>query len=81
MKAIDLLKYLDKADPAYIEEASDYNLLLYRKRRKRTRTALAACLILVVLAGVFLTKPALYAWETRNTVVSWRDKGGFVYLE
>lgn len=71
MKAIDLLKYLDKADPAYIEEASDYNLLLYRKRRKRTRTALAACLILVVLAGVFLTKPALYAWETRNTVTSW----------
>ena len=71
MKAIDLLKYLDKADPAYIEEASDYNLLLYRKGRKRTRTALAACLILVVLAGVFLTKPALYAWETRNTVTSW----------
>lgn len=71
MKSIDLLKYLDKADPKYIEEASDYNLLLYRKRRKRTRTALAACLILVVLAGVFLTKPALYAWETRNTVTSW----------
>ena len=81
MKAIDLLKYLDKADPAYIEEASDYNLLLYRKRRKRTRTALAASLALVVLAGVFLTKPALYAWETRNTVASWRDNGGFVYLE
>lgn len=71
MKAIDLLKYLDKADPAYIEEASDYNLLLYRKRRKRTRVALAASLALVVLAGVFLTKPALYAWETRNTVTSW----------
>ena len=71
MKAIDLLKYLDKADPAYIEEASDYNLLLYRKGRKRTRVALAACLALVVLAGVFLTKPALYAWETRNTVTSW----------
>ena len=81
MKSIDLLKYLDKADPAYIEEASDYNLLLYRKGRKRTRVALAACLALVVLAGVFLTKPALYAWETRNTVASWRDKGGFVYLE
>ena len=73
MKAMDLLKYLDKADPKYIEEASDYNLLLYRKRRKRTRTALAACLALVVLAGVFLTKPALYAWETRNTVTSWND--------
>lgn len=71
MKAMDLLKYLDKADPAYIEEASDFSLLLYRKRRKRTRTALAACLILVALAGVFLTKPALYAWETRNTVTSW----------
>ena len=71
MKAIDLLKYLDKADPAYIEEASDYNLLLYRKRQKRTRVALAASLALVVLAGVFLTKPALYAWETRNTVTSW----------
>lgn len=71
MKAIDLLKYLDKADPAYIEEASDYNLLLYRKRRKRTRTALAATFLLVALAGVFLTKPALYAWETRNTVTSW----------
>ncbi len=81
MKAMDLLKYLDKADPAYIEEASDYNLLLYRKRRKRTRTALAACLALVVLAGVFLTKPALYAWEIRNTVASWRDNEGFVYLE
>ncbi len=71
MKAIDLLKYLDKADPKYVEEASDYNLLLYRKRRKRTRAALAACVTLVVLAGVFLTKPALYAWETRNTVASW----------
>ena len=81
MKAMDLLKYLDKADPAYIEEASDYNLLLYRKGRKRTRVALAASLALVVLAGVFLTKPALYAWETRNTVASWRDNGGFVYLE
>ncbi len=71
MKAMDLLKYLDKTDPAYIEEASDYNLLLYRKRRNRTRVALAASLALVVLAGVFLTKPALYAWETRNTVASW----------
>ena len=71
MKAMDLLKYLDKADPAYIEEASDYNLLLYRKRRKRTRTALAATFLLVALAGLFLTKPALYAWETRNTVTSW----------
>ena len=81
MKAIDLLKYLDKADPAYIEEASDYNLLLYRKRRKRTRTALAATFLLVALAGVFLTKPALYAWETRNTVASWRYNGGFVNLE
>ena len=39
MKAMDLLKYLDKADPAYIEEASDFSLLLYRKGRKRTRTA------------------------------------------
>ena len=73
MKAMDLLKYLDKADPKYIEEASDYNLLLYRKRQKRTRVALAASLALVVLAGVFLTKPALYAWETRNTVTSWND--------
>lgn len=71
MKSIDLLKYLDKADQKYIEEASDLNLLLYRKRRKRTRIVLAACLTLVVLAGVFLTKPALYAWETRNTVTSW----------
>ena len=73
MKAMDLLKYLDKADPKYIEEASDYNLLLYRKRQKRTRVALAASLALVVLAGVFLTKPALHAWETRNTVTSWND--------
>lgn len=71
MKAIDLLKYLDKADPAYIEEASDHNLILYRKRQKRTRTALVATFLLVALAGVFLTKPALYAWETRNTVTSW----------
>lgn len=80
MKAMDLLKYLDRADPQYIEEASDYSLLLYRKRRKRTRLAVAACLALVVLAGVLLTRPALYAWETRNTVASWRENGGFVYL-
>ena len=80
MKAMDLLKYLDKADPAYVEEASDYNLLLYRKRRKRTRTALAACVTILVLAGVFLTKPALYAWETRNTVASWSEGNGFVYI-
>ena len=73
MKAIDLLKYLELADPAYVAEASDCNLLLYRKRRKRTIRALAACFALVVLAGVFLTKPALHAWETRNTVTSWND--------
>ncbi len=71
MKAIQLLNYLDLADMKYVEEASDRNLLLYRKRRKRTRSVLAASLALVVLAGVFLTKPALYAWETRNTVTSW----------
>ena len=71
MKAIHLLKCMDRVDPRYVEEASDYNLLLYRKRRKRTIRALAACMTLVVLAGVFLTKPALYAWETRNTVTSW----------
>ena len=70
MKNEQLLTYMELADPAYVEEASDLGLLLYRKRRKRTRTALAACLILVVLAGVFFTKPALYAWETRNTVTS-----------
>ena len=81
MKTMDLLKYLDMADPAYVAEASDQNLILYRKRRKRTIRALAAGFALVVLAGVFLTKPALYAWETRNTVASWRDNGGFVYLE
>ena len=81
MKAMDLLKHMSMADPAFVEEASDYNLLLYRKRRKRTRVALAATFLLVALAGVFLTKPALYAWETRNTVASWRDNGGFVYLE
>ena len=80
MKAMDLLKYLDKADPAYVEEASDYNLLLYRKRRKRTRVALAATFLLVALAGVFLTTPALYAWETRNTVASWSEGNGFVYI-
>lgn len=73
MKAIQLLNYLDLADMKYVEEASDRNLLLFRKRRKRTRTALAACMTLVVLAGVFLTKPALYAWETRNTITSWND--------
>ncbi|MBQ4113737.1 MAG: hypothetical protein IJD38_13165 [Clostridia bacterium] len=81
MKAINLLKYLDLADSQYVEEASDHNLLMYRKRRKRTRTALAATFLFVALAGVFLTKPALYAWETRNTVVSWRDNGGFKYFE
>ncbi len=73
MKAMDLLKYLDKADPAYIEEASDYNLLLYRKRQKRTRRALAACFALVVLGSIVFAKPALHAWETRNTVTSWND--------
>ena len=73
MKAIHLLKYLDMADPKYVAEASDYNLLLYRKRRKRTIRALAACMTLVVLAGVFLARPALYAWETRNTITSWND--------
>ncbi len=81
MKAMDLLKSLNAVDPAYVAEASDRNLLLYRKRKKRTRMAVAACLAGVVLAGVFMVKPALYAWETRNTVVSWRDNGGFVYLE
>ena len=73
MKAIHLLKCMDRVDPRYVEEASDYNLLLYRKRRKRTIRALAACMTLVVLAVVFLTKPALYAWETRNTITSWND--------
>ena len=73
MKAIHLLKYLDMADPKYVAEASDYNLLLYRKRRKRTIRVLAACMTLVVLAGVFLARPALYAWETRNTITSWND--------
>lgn len=71
MKNEQLLTYMELADPTYVEEASDLSLLLYRKRRKRTRIALAACLTLVVLAGVFLTKPALYAWENRNTVTSW----------
>ena len=80
MKAIHLLKYMDRVDPRYVEEASDYNLLLYRKGRKRARTVLAACIALVVLAGVFLTKPALYAWETRNTVTSWSEGSGFVYI-
>ena len=81
MKAIDLLKYLELADPAYVAEASDCNLLLYRKRRKRTIRALAACFALVVLGSIVFAKPALHAWETRNTVASWRDNGGFVYLE
>ena len=73
MKAIDLLKYLELADPAYVAEASDYNLLLYRKRRKRTIRALAACFALVVLGSIVFAKPALHAWETRNTVTSWND--------
>ncbi len=71
MKAIDLLKYLDKADPKYVEEASDYQILLLRKRQKRTRVAVAACVALMVLTGALFAKPALYAWETRNTVTSW----------
>ena len=74
MKAIDLLKYLEKADPAYVEEASDYQIRLLRKRQRRTRAALAACLALVVLAGVVCAKPVLYAWETRNLVTSWTDR-------
>ena len=73
MKAIDLLKYLELADPAYVAEASDYNLLLDRKRRKRTIRALAACFALVVLGSIVFAKPALHAWETRNTVTSWND--------
>ena len=73
MKAIDLLKYLELADPAYVAEASDCNLLLYRKRRKRTIRALAACFALVVLGSIVFAKPALHAWETRNTVTSWND--------
>lgn len=73
MKAIDLLKYLELADPAYVAEASDCNLLLYRKGRKRTIRALAACFALVVLGSIVFAKPALHAWETRNTVTSWND--------
>ena len=73
MKAIDLLKYLELADPQYVAEASDCNLLLYRKRRKRTIRALAACFALVVLGSIVFAKPALHAWETRNTVTSWND--------
>ena len=73
MKAIDLLKYLELADPAYVAEASDCNLLLYRKRRKRTIRALAACFALVALGSIVFAKPALHAWETRNTVTSWND--------
>ena len=80
MKAIDLLKYLELADPAYVAEASDYNLLLYRKRRKRTIRALAACFALVVLGSIVFAKPALHAWETRNTVTSWSEGNGFVYI-
>ena len=73
MKAIDLLKYLELADPAYVAEASDCNLLLYRKRRKRTIRALAAGFAIVVLGSIVFAKPALHAWETRNTVTSWND--------
>ena len=80
MKAIDLLKYLELADPAYVAEASDCNLLLYRKRRKRTIRALAACFALVVLGSIVFAKPALHAWETRNTVTSWSEGNGFVYI-
>ena len=80
MKAIDLLKYLELADPAYVAEASDCNLLLYRKRRKRTIRALAACFSLVVLGSIVFAKPALHAWETRNTVTSWSEGNGFVYI-
>jgi hypothetical protein len=80
MKAMELLKYMDMADPKFVEEASDRSLLLYRKRRKRTRMAVAACLALTVLAGVAFAKPALYAWETRNTVTSWTNPNGFTYI-
>lgn len=71
MRPYDLLKNMDLADPAYVEEASDRSLLVYRKRRKRTRTVVAACLVLAVLAGGVFTEPAVSAWNLRNTVVSW----------
>ncbi len=71
MKPYDLLSYMELADAQYVEEASDRSLLLYRKRVRRTRFTAAACLALVVLAGALFAKPALYAWETRNTVTSW----------
>ena len=71
MKPYDVLSYMELADSSYVEEASDYNLLLLRKHRKRTRLVAAACLALVVLTGALIAKPALYAWESRNTVTSW----------
>ncbi len=71
MKAYDLLKYMDTADPAYVEEASDKNIMLLRKRRKRTMWVACACLAVVLLVGAVFAEPALYAWETRNTVTSW----------
>ena len=81
MKPMDLLRYMSMADPAYVAEASDSGVRAYRRRRRSTSLALAASLIVVVLAGVFLTRPMLYVWENRNTVASWQENGGFVYLE
>ncbi len=81
MKPMDLLRYMSMADPAYVAEASDSGVRAYRRRRRSTSLALAAGLIVVVLAGVFLTRPMLYVWENRNTVASWQENGGFVYFE
>ena len=54
-----------------MEEASDRGVARYRRRKRRTRLALAACFALVVLAGVMLRSPLQTAWELRNTVTSW----------
>ena len=71
MRAEGLLTYMELADPMYVEEASDRNVMLYRKRRKRMAWVACACLAVVLLAGVFFAEPVMNAWNMRNTVVSW----------
>ncbi|MBQ9150742.1 MAG: hypothetical protein IJX72_00720, partial [Clostridia bacterium] len=71
MKSEQLLRYMELADPAFVEEASDRNVMLYRKRRKRTAWAACACIAVVLLVGAVFAEPAVNAWNLRNTVISW----------
>lgn len=71
MKAEHLLTYMELADPAYVEEASDQNILRLRGRRRRAVWTACACLAVILVVGAVFAEPAMTAWDLRNTVVSW----------